>query len=177
MLHKKIYVIGPESTGKSTLCAQLAEHYQTTWCPEFAREYLEKNGADYTYENLMEIAAGQLSLEHNIALQVNAAVYFVDTDMQVMQVWSEFVFDKSPHFILEQVAEQKADLYLLCNIDLPWVPDAFREYPLAGPRIRLFHMYKEILENQSRPFVVISGSDTTERLKQAIVAVDRLIKP
>ena len=60
---KKIVVIGPESTGKSTLCNQLAQHYNTDWVPEFAREYLERNGTNYTYESLLTIANGQVALE------------------------------------------------------------------------------------------------------------------
>ena len=60
---KKIVAIGPESTGKSTLCSQLAEHYQTVWCAEYAREYLEKNGKEYNYDDLLTIAKGQIDLE------------------------------------------------------------------------------------------------------------------
>ena len=60
---KKIVVIGPESTGKSTLCLQLAEHYQTLWCPEYAREYLDTHGKEYNYEDLLTIAKGQIELE------------------------------------------------------------------------------------------------------------------
>ena len=60
---KKIVVIGPESTGKSTLCQKLAAHYNTLWVPEYAREYLEKNGVDYTYDDLLTIAKGQIELE------------------------------------------------------------------------------------------------------------------
>jgi nicotinamide riboside kinase len=60
---KKIVVLGPESTGKSFLCEQLATHYQTKWVPEFARDYLEKNGPEYQYDDLYEIAKGQLELE------------------------------------------------------------------------------------------------------------------
>lgn len=60
---KKIVAIGPESTGKSTLCQQLAEHYDTLWCPEFAREYLLANGVEYTYDDLLTIAKGQLAIE------------------------------------------------------------------------------------------------------------------
>jgi nicotinamide riboside kinase len=36
---KKIAVVGPESTGKSTMSAYLAKHYDTIWVPEFARGY------------------------------------------------------------------------------------------------------------------------------------------
>ena len=60
---KKIVIIGPESTGKSTLCEKLAEHYTTNWCPEYAREYLLSHGTDYSYDNLLEIARGQVKLE------------------------------------------------------------------------------------------------------------------
>ncbi len=60
---KKIVIIGPECTGKSTLCQQLATHYKTIWCPEFAREYLLQHGMDYNYDDLLKIAMGQLELE------------------------------------------------------------------------------------------------------------------
>ncbi len=59
----KVAVIGPESTGKSTLCELLAQHYNTQWCPEFAREYLLTHGTDYTYDDLLYIAKGQLAME------------------------------------------------------------------------------------------------------------------
>jgi nicotinamide riboside kinase len=60
---KKIVIIGPESTGKSSLCQQLASHYSTQWVREFAREYLLANGTDYRFENLLTIAKGQVELE------------------------------------------------------------------------------------------------------------------
>ena len=67
---KKIVIIGPESTGKSTLCKQLAEHYNSLCCPEFAREYLLQHGTNYTFENLLDIAKGQLDLEDKYVLKV-----------------------------------------------------------------------------------------------------------
>jgi nicotinamide riboside kinase len=63
---KKIVVIGPESTGKSILCEQLAAYYKTDWVKEYAREYLLKNGADYTYNNLLDIAIGQIAGEESV---------------------------------------------------------------------------------------------------------------
>ena len=62
---KKIVVIGPESTGKSFLCEQLARHYNTVWVKEYAREYLLKNGTDYTFEALLDIAKGQVAEEES----------------------------------------------------------------------------------------------------------------
>ena len=92
---KKIVIIGPESTGKSTLCMQLAEHYNTGWCPEFAREYLLKHGMDYNFDDMLSIAKGQVALEEKcISSMVNgewsihspitihhSPLLFIDTDM------------------------------------------------------------------------------------------------
>ena len=97
---KKIVTIGPESTGKSFLCTQLAAHYKSAWCPEFAREYLLKNGMNYTYDDLLTIAKGQLKLEEKIMDDLKTKIasnkahdlihhtpYLIDTDMNVMKVW------------------------------------------------------------------------------------------
>ena len=48
----KIVVIGPESTGKSVLCQELSAHYNTLWCPEYARTYLEENDMDGQYTDI-----------------------------------------------------------------------------------------------------------------------------
>jgi NadR type nicotinamide-nucleotide adenylyltransferase len=189
---KKIVIIGPESTGKSTLCTQLAEHYSTVWVREYAREYLEKNGTDYTFENLYDIAMGQLAGEDEMTNDkrrttnessndlnrqpstANCQPLFIDTDLYVMKVWSEFVFNKCDNRILTQISKRKYDLYLLCNTDLPWVKDNLREYPDLVTREKLFHYYKEEMSEQHVPWVVISGG-YEERLAMAIKAVDQLI--
>jgi NadR type nicotinamide-nucleotide adenylyltransferase len=172
---RKVVIMGPESTGKSTLCQQLAAHYKTLWCPEYAREYLLTNGTNYTYYDLLTIAKGQVSLEEmyfkKVAENETSNLLFVDTDMYVMEVWCEFVFGKCHPFILDRIATQKNDLYLLCNVDLPWVKDELREYPDLETRQKLFHIYHNILTNQPVPFVVISGTNE-ERLQSAITAVD-----
>lgn len=182
----KVAVIGPESTGKSTLCAMLALHYNTQWCPEFAREYLLTHGMDYTYDDLLYIAKGQLAMEDEYVQSIvgssedselrtpNSNLLFIDTDMYVMKVWCEFVFGKCHRWVLEQIVKRKYDLYLLCNTDLPWVKDELREYPDLITRDKLYHIYKDIMINQSTPWVDISG-DHNERTQKAIKAVDRLL--
>lgn len=182
---KKVVIIGPESTGKSTLCEQLAQHYETTWCPEFAREYLLINGINYEYDDLLTIAKGQLALEEEYtqALERNSLPMledgghlplFIDTDMYVMKVWCEFVFNKCHRYILDQIGEREYDLYLLCNIDLPWVEDELREYPDPHTRKKIYQIYKDIMLNQPVPWVEISG-DYEKRLAKAITAVDQLL--
>lgn len=178
---KKIVIIGPESTGKSTLCEQLAQHYGCLWCPEFAREYLLTNGTNYNYDDLLNIAKGQLALEDEYIQMLKSSqltansspLLFIDTDMYVMKVWSEFAFGKCHSYILNQIAERKYDLYLLCKVDLPWVKDELREYPDPETRHQLYLIYKDMMINQSIPFIEISGN-YEERLKKAIEAVNEL---
>ncbi|RZK45234.1 MAG: ATPase [Hymenobacter sp.] len=196
---KKIVIIGPESTGKSTLCSQLADHYQTIWCPEFAREFLSKQGMHYSYDDLLTIARGQVTLEDSYMQKIfnglsftNAGAHsianekkhtdslnmdpllFIDTDMYVMKVWSEFVFGKCHRYILDQIVARKYDLYLLCDIDLPWIKDELREYPDIERRRELFAMYKDIMINQDVPWHTIRGN-YDERLNKAILAVDKFL--
>ena len=108
-LLKKIVVIGPESTGKSTLCEQLAENFKTEWVPEFARNYLLEIRRPYTYEDLLYIAQGQLEQEDHICASIKTPLVFVDTDMYVMKVWCEYVFKKCHQFILDQIVKRKYD--------------------------------------------------------------------
>ena len=179
---KKIVIIGPESTGKSTLCELLAQHYNTQWCPEFAREFLLTHGTDYTYDDLLYIAKGQLAMEDeyiqstiNSPLTIHLSpLVFIDTEMYVMKVWCEFVFDNCHRFILDQVVERKYDLYLLCNVDLPWVKDELREYPDLERRRELYHIYKDMMENQPVHWVNISGN-YAQRLQKAVSAVNELL--
>lgn len=181
---KKIVIIGPESTGKSTLCERLAVHYHTSWVPEYARAYLEKHGSNYSYTDLRDIAAGQIELEEEavkklqdenhllpIASQQSPKL-FIDTDMYVMKVWSEFVFNKCNNWILNRVAERKYDLYLLCEVDLPWIKDGLREYPDVRVRKRLYSFYKDLLVNQRVPWCEISG-EYDERFSKAIHFIEK----
>ena len=174
-MKKKIVVLGPESTGKSTLCELLAKHFNCRWVPEYAREYLLANGMEYSYEDLLTIARGQLHLEDTITAQSDANLVVIDTDMHVMKVWCEFVFEKTHPFILEQLKFRQYDLFLLCNVDLPWVKDELREYPELETRQSLYTIYHDMLEKENLPWVDISGN-YEERLKKAIDAVSALME-
>jgi NadR type nicotinamide-nucleotide adenylyltransferase len=164
---KKIVVTGPESTGKTTLCEQLAAHYKTDWVPEYARKYLIELGRPYHYDDLLLIAKGQLEQEDRITASSKTPLIFIDTDMYVMKVWCEFVFGKCHAFILDEIAKRKYDVYFLCNTDLPWVADELREYPDRESREFLFHMYKDLMINQEIPWFDIKGNYAA-RLEKAI---------
>lgn len=176
---KKIVVVGPESTGKSSICEGLAAHFHASWVPEYAREYLLRHGTDYRYEDLMTIARGQLALEDEAveaAMSKGDPLIFIDTDMYVMKVWGEFVFGRCDSWILDRINERRYDAYLLPRTDLPWVRDELREYPDLLSRDKLFHIYRDILINQSTPWAEIGGQGR-QRLDAAITAVNRLLSP
>ena len=199
---KKFVVIGPESTGKSTLCSRLAEYYETLWVPEYAREYLLKNGTNYSFEDLLTIAKRQIESEDAVCNQVftnkvstrevlqaatsvkpvsysttyiahptSSRLLFIDTDMYVMKVWCEYVFNKCHTWVLNRIAERNYDGYILCNPDLDWVADALREYPDKTVREKLYFYYKDLMTNQSTPWVDIKGG-YDERFKKAVEFID-----
>ena len=179
---KRIVVIGPESTGKSSLCSALATHYKTSWVKEYAREYLEKNGKDYVYEDLFKIAVGQLEEEESGLNKLEAAIkeniqapLFIDTDLYVIKIWSEFVFNKCDNRILTKITKRQNDLYLLCDVDLPWIQDNLREYPDVKVREKLFHYYKEEMTAQQTAWEIIRG-DYDERIAAAIKFTDEVLR-
>jgi nicotinamide riboside kinase len=137
------------------------------------------HGNNYSFDDLLTIAQGQIQLEENALANINTATQngqpklIIDTDMYVMKVWCEFVFNNCHHFILNQIVQRKYHLYLLCNIDLPWVKDALREYPDLITREKLYHHYKDILINQQVPWVEITGN-YQQRLQLAINTIDSL---
>src|SRR5690554_2291780 len=91
---KKVVVIGPESTGKSTLTSGLSKAFSEPWVPEYAREYLEKLAEKYQYEDLLQIAKGQIAGEEE-KIKKAEAILFCDTDLQVIKVWSDHKFERT----------------------------------------------------------------------------------
>lgn len=170
----KVAIIGPESSGKSTLCKALAAHYNTVWTEEFARAYLHTHGVTYNFEDLLTIAKGQLLLEDNLIAGTQASVVFFDTNLYVMEVWSEYVFGQCNHFILDAIARYEYDLYLLCVPDLPWEEDVLREYPDPAQRNEIYQYYKTFMAFQHVPFCTIGGKYAT-RLADACGAIDKML--
>lgn len=167
---KKIVVIGPESTGKSTLSADLATALNTVWVPEYAREYLETINRPYREEDLLQIAKGQLALEDGLASTANN-ILVCDTDLQVIKIWSEAKYGHCNRWILEQIAQRKYDLYLLTYIDTIWEDDPLREHPLPEERNYFYNLYHDIVFNSGIPAIVVRGS-REERLKTALDAIN-----
>jgi NadR type nicotinamide-nucleotide adenylyltransferase len=167
-LPKKIAITGPESTGKSSLAEELAGHYRTTWVREFAREYLDRLGRLYVYDDLKSIAMGQLEME--ISEEARAREYlFCDTELFVIRIWSEHKFGKTDPWILDQLQHHTYDLYLLCDIDLPWMQDPLREHPHL--REYFFNIYVNALEDARVQYEIVRGKGR-DRLNHAIAMIE-----
>ncbi|QIL75877.1 MULTISPECIES: AAA family ATPase [Hymenobacter] len=168
----RVAITGPESTGKSTLSRLLAEHYATTWAPEYARQYLEENGPRYTLYDLEQIAHGQLAAEASAAAAAREVVFF-DTDLLVIKIWAEDAFGQCPDWIQRHLEQQRYDLVLLPGIDLPWEFDPLREHPHR--RQYFYNLYLAQLQKMGATYVEISGT-SGQRFEQARKAVDVLRK-
>ncbi len=168
---KKVCVIGPECTGKSELSRFLAAHYSTCWVEEYARAYLEKLGHPYQESDLVKIAHGQLRMEDEWLRESNK-ILLCDTNLLTIKIWSEYKYGHCDAEILRRIAERTYELYLLCNIDIPWVADPQREHP--DKREHFWNIYKNEVINTGVPFVEISG-DWNTRQQKAIAAVDSLL--
>lgn len=168
----KIAITGPESSGKSILSEELAKHYNTSFAPEYAREFLEQTGGDYNYSDLIAIAKGQLRNEE-IAMRQASNICFFDTDMLVLKVWAQFRYNKVPELIDSAFRKKSYDHYLLCKPDLNWEADAFRESPNQAERDLLFEIYTDELDKIGVSYKVISGNGDA-RVKMAVDFLDSL---
>ena len=169
---KRIAITGPESTGKSELAKGLAGRYNTLWVPEYAREYLNKLGRPYEYEDILSIAKGQVSGEEE-QLEKAQGFLFVDTEMIVLKIWCEVKYKKCHQWILDQLEKQQYDLYLLPDIDLPWQPDPLREHP--DKRKELFDLYLDELKRRNLPFEIVDGFGE-QRLANAVKCIEKRFK-
>jgi NadR type nicotinamide-nucleotide adenylyltransferase len=168
----RIAVTGPESTGKTALTTQLAELYDTVLVPEYARQYLDENGLQYTYDDVLKMARGQIELER-VQLELANELLFADTDMIAYKIWLEFYNWEVPEWLNAHISKSPFDLYLLMDIDLPWVADGQRANP--NDRELIFNRFQEELENTGNSYGIISGKGAL-RLDNAISTIEEHLK-
>ena len=167
-------VIGPESTGKSTLCLDLSTSFQITSVPEYSRVYLESNGAEYTYQDVLNMIYGQLESERTFVEENEGSPFIIlDTNYLTFKVWIQEKYKREEPLIEELLKIDDYTHYLLCDVDIPWMHDSLREHPNAQDRKRLFGAYKSILMVNDLPFSVVKGN-RQERLEIAKNIVNKL---
>ncbi len=171
----KVGIIGPESTGKSTLARYLAKRYQGLYVPEYAREFVEQKGTtEVTWDELCGIARHQIEqirsyseavFEHGglpVAVRIeqglsslSEAVVFFDTELIVTKVWFDYAFGRVPEWLEEAVKEYPMDVYLLTYPDTPWVPDKARSNGSDEIRMELFNRYEREIQATDVPYYII----------------------
>ena len=168
---KRVCVFGPESTGKSTLARRLADHFGGGLVPEYARTLLEAQHGRLDADDIPRIARGQAASEEALARNARG-VLFCDTDVLTTLIWSETLYGSSPAWVRDEAARRTYDLYLLLDVDVPWVGDVVRYLP--EDRRAFFDRCRSELEARGRRYVAVRGG-WDERFETARRAVAELL--
>jgi HTH-type transcriptional regulator, transcriptional repressor of NAD biosynthesis genes len=163
---KKICIVGSESTGKSTLTEKLAQHFNTSFVPEMARDIIEKT-SDVILEDLDKIAHlhAEIILEK---LPMANKLLFIDTDLNITMSYASHLFSKTlmvPSWIMEA---NRCDLYLYLETDCDYVQDGTRVSKEEREKLGLSH--KEQFKKAGINLVFVSGN-WEKRTNEAISIV------
>lgn len=170
--NKKIALLGAESTGKTTLCQQLAKHYNTLFVPEFARQYFDIHDINnYSITDLDIIARKQIELEDQYILQANKLL-ICDTTLLTIKIWSLFKFNTVSDFISNSITQMNYDLFLISNNDVPWIQDKQRKD--ENIRKHIFDMNQTELQKINANYFIIKGINET-KLENAKAFIDSFL--
>jgi nicotinamide riboside kinase len=175
-----IALLGAESTGKTTLAADLAlqlgkdTHLRVTWVPEFLRLWCDESGRTPRPDE----QEGILRQQH---ARIDAAaaghdVVVCDTTGVMTAVYHRTVFGDRSLDALAADLHRRIDVTLLTALDLPWVPDGRQR---DGPQVRqpVDAAIRELLAAHGLRWSVVAGRGP-QRLAQALHAVaPRLWQP
>jgi NadR type nicotinamide-nucleotide adenylyltransferase len=168
----KVVVTGSECTGKTTLARLLGARFHAPVCAEYARDYVTRKGGPLEASDVEPIARGQLAGEDAAARRATRLVV-LDTDLVSTVIYARHYYGECPEWIARTARARLAALYLLCEPDLPWVPDGWqRDRP--GHRGDLHAMFSATLEAWGARVVTVSGWGDA-RSTGACVAVGRLL--
>jgi NadR type nicotinamide-nucleotide adenylyltransferase len=167
----KIAVVGPESSGKSTISAALAKHYQTLWVPEYARYYCEGLTEACTLQDELNMYYGQVSLEKAMETVLPNNLMICDTTFLTVKIWSDYQLGETPELVLEAIKKHEYDFYILLKNDLPWQEDPLRDFKGLGDYF--FEVWIKELKAINANYKEVGG--TENRLKNAIKTVDNYL--
>ena len=151
----KIAVVGPESTGKSTMATYLADKFNTVCVPEYARYYCQNLHNKYTLQDELNMFYGQLALEEALLPLAQNNVLVCDVTIMTIKIWCDYLFDDTPEKVKQEIYNRKYDFYLLMDIDLPWEDDPLRDFP--EQREYFMQVWKKELDAIQGSYQIISG--------------------
>lgn len=169
---KKIAIVGPESTGKSTMSIALAKHYNVSWIPEYARYYCAALTADCTLQDEINMFHGQIALEDSVLATTESDFVICDTTFLTVKIWSDEMLGETPQIVLDALKTRTYDFYILLDIDLPWQEDPLRDFPHM--REHFMNIWHKELKALNANYVVVGGIEN--RLQNVITAIDKFIK-
>ncbi len=169
----KVVITGPESTGKTCLAERLAIHFNTEWVPEYARGYIASLNREYNYSDVEHIAREQIRREQYYEKRVDGVLFF-DTHLIITKIWFKVVYKTYPKWIDQAIVDSGTGLFLVCNNDIPWVPDPLRE---NGGEMRevLLGYYVNEIKTLGIPWKMVTG-EGWDRTDSAIEAVKSFLK-
>lgn len=155
---RRIVVTGPESTGKTTLSRRLAAAANAEWVPEASRVYAERKAGELLASDVAPIAREHIRLADAAAEKARSEgkqLLVADTDLLSTVVYARHYYRMVPPWIERVERARRADLYLLCDIDVPWIPDGIRDRP--ENRAEMFALFRDALVRRKAPFVLVNG--------------------
>jgi NadR type nicotinamide-nucleotide adenylyltransferase len=167
----RVVLTGSESTGKTTLASRLAAHYDVQPVPEFVREYAASKDGSLDFNDHGPIARGQMAVEDEAIARATSLVV-QDTDLLSTVVYCDHYFGRCPQWIIDAARSRRPDLYLLCEIDVPWIADGVRDR--GHLREDMQTLFRAAVRASGAAYVVIDGA-ADERFAKACDAIDRLL--
>lgn len=177
-----VAILGAESTGKTTLCRDLAAHFGSPWVPEYMRTYLQAKWDNEqltcTWDDLLPIAQGQIDLENKLAKQAaqlpdDNRYLFCDTNLFELMVYANWYYGDCPEALSQAALTHHYDLILLTEVDIPWVADDLRDSPHQREDISAYFASQLTLHNKDIQRI---GGDRVQRVQQVAKWLKKLEK-
>ena len=173
-----VAVLGAESTGKTTLCGELAaalvaQGRDAIVVAEYLREFCDRSGRTPHRDVQAAIAAEQT---RRIAAAAAAhAIVVADTTALMIAVYSDQVFDDCSLYPVAEKAQRAFDATLLTALDLPWQADGHQR---DGPHVRepVDAKVRSALHRAGVAHSLIGGVGPV-RLAAALGCIERALEP
>lgn len=184
---KKFIFVGPESTGKTTLCQSLSNKYSTPWVSEMCRIIAEEktsiinpniNAKNINFNFILNDfinMANRQNYEENLLTQKANRILICDNDSFALTIWCERYLGKYYNEIYDiyknaDYLENEKKIYILTKPNVPFVQDGLRD----GEHIRdwMYNKFLEEFKNKNIKYYIIDSPNYNERLIQAIKIIE-----